>query len=110
MLKNIYIYTDKDRVELQSQAGRQPFNLISTDLAADLERTKSDYRKPLTIYSAPLVMEWCFSLRYIPGKSVWGDVDRAREMVEEEMLLNYWRMRRWCGSIWKGKRRLRMQN
>jgi len=55
-------------------------------------------------------MEWCFSLRYIPGKSVWGDVDRAREMVEEEMLLNYWRMRRWCGSIWKGKRRMRMQN
>jgi len=48
-------------------------------------------------------MEWCFSLRYIPGKSVWGDVDRAREMVEEEMLLNYWRMRRWCGSIWTGK-------
>jgi len=55
-------------------------------------------------------MEWCFSLRYIPGKSVWGDVDRAREMVEEEMLLNYWRMRRWCGSIWTGKRRKRMQN
>jgi hypothetical protein len=22
-------------------------------------------------------------------------------MGEEEMLLNYWRMRWWCGSIWK---------
>lgn len=102
--------TGKGRVELQIQAGRQPFNLISIDLAADLERTKSDYRKPLTIYYAPLVMEWCFSLRYIPGKSVWGDVDRAGEMVEEEMLLNYWRMRRRCGSIWKGRRRMKMQN